>query len=114
MSFTYRHSVVYTPVPSNHRASQRGVSYHHEPEMTLWQAYIKCTMKLVNVKTALLTKLMRHDYLLGTAFQHLFIVLSICPSQVGAQALRGLIGQLDAVLQQTDGQRPLQQWRGLS
>ena len=51
--------------------------------------------------------------LLGTALQHLLIVLAICPPQVGPQALRGLIGQLDAVLQQTDGQCPLQQWRRL-
>lgn len=51
--------------------------------------------------------------LLGTALQHLLIVLAICPPQVGAQALRGLVGQLDTVLQQTDGQCPLQQWRRL-
>ena len=47
-------------------------------------------------------------YLLGAALQHLFIVLAICPPQVGAQALRRLIGQLDAVLQETDGQGALQ------
>ena len=52
-------------------------------------------------------------HLFGTAFQHLLIVLTIGPFQVGAQALRRLIGQLDAVLQQADGQSPLQQWRRL-
>ena len=49
-------------------------------------------------------------HLLSTAFQHFFIVLSIRPSQVSTQALRRLIGQLDAVLQKTDGQGTLQQW----
>lgn len=55
----------------------------------------------------------RCAYLFSTTFQHFLVVLAIRPSQVGAQALGRLIGQLDAVLQQTDGQSPLQQRRWL-
>ena len=47
-------------------------------------------------------------YLLGAALQHFFIVLAVGPAQVGSQPLRWLIGQFDAVLQQTDRQSPLQ------
>ena len=46
-------------------------------------------------------------HLLGAAFKHLLIVLAISPTQVGLQPLRRLVGQLDAVLQQADGQGPL-------
>ena len=53
-------------------------------------------------------------HLLGAAFKHLLIVLAISPAQVGLQPLRRLIGQLDAVLQQADGQGPLKQRRRLS
>ena len=52
-------------------------------------------------------------HLLGAAFKHLLIVLAISPAQVGLQPLRRLVGQLDAVLQQADGQGPLQQRRRL-
>ena len=51
---------------------------------------------------------MRTD-LFSTALQHLLIVLTICSTKVGSQALRRLIGKFDAVLQQADGQRSLQQ-----
>ena len=53
-------------------------------------------------------------HLLGTALQHFLIVLAVCSAQVSSQALRWLIGQLDTILQQTDGQSPLQQWGWLS
>ena len=49
---------------------------------------------------------MRTD-LFSTALQHLLIVLTICSTKVGSQALRRLIGKFDAVLQQADGQRSL-------
>lgn len=52
--------------------------------------------------------------LLGAAFQHFLIVLPISSAQVGAQALRWLVGQFDAILEQTDWQGPLQQWWWLS
>ena len=38
-------------------------------------------------------------HLFGATFQHLFIVLTIGSSQVGTEAFRRLIGQLDAILQ---------------
>ena len=68
---------------------------------------------IVTCALGMMTHWYKLNYLLGTAFQHLLIVLTIGSAQVGTQALWRLIGQLDAVLQQTDGQRALQQWRRL-
>lgn len=46
--------------------------------------------------------------LLGAALQDLLIELTIGTPQVGLQPIRGLIRQLDGVLEQRDGQSPLQ------
>jgi hypothetical protein len=57
---------------------------------------------------------MQFTHLLCTAFQNFLIELVVCTAQVWPQALRGLVGELDAVLQQANGQAVLQGWGRLS
>ncbi len=51
--------------------------------------------------------------LLGARLEHLLVELAVGATEVGLEALRGLVGQLDAVLQEGDGQALLEGGRGL-